>query len=80
MSVEGGCVSGPKKEEDHDCTTYQSAGITICTCNEHLCNGVGLGTAMITEKTSTATQQPNGLKSLFIDIWNKIILKHLEIS
>ena len=78
MSVEGGCVSGTKKEEYHDCT--EISGTTICTCNEHLCNGVYLGTAMTAEKTTTTTQQTNGLKNLFIQIWNKIILKHLEIS
>ena len=40
VSVTGGCVPGPKKEEEHDCTTFQNPKTTICTCNEHLCNGV----------------------------------------
>ena len=81
MSVEGGCVPGPKKEED--CTDL--SGTTICTCNKHLCNGnnyrllVSDSWYMTTEKTTTPTKQTNGLKNLFTDIWNKIVLKHLEI-
>lgn len=64
MSVEGGCVSGPKKEEEHDCTTFESTGTTICTCNEHLCNGVDLGTSTTTSKTTTTTQKTNGLERI----------------
>ena len=75
MSVEGGCAPGPKKEED--CSDL--SGTTICTCNKHLCNGVDLGTAMNTEKTTTTAQETNGLKNLFTRIWNEIVLKHLEI-
>jgi len=79
VSVTGGCVPGPKKEEEHDCTKFDSSGTTICTCNEHLCNGIDLGTTTTTENTTTTTQQSNGLKNLFTEIWNKIVLKHLEI-
>ena len=57
MSVEGGCVPGPKKDEDHDCTTFPSSGKEICTCNKHLCNGVDLGTITTTRKTTTTTQK-----------------------
>ena len=79
VSVEGGCVPGPKKDEDHDCTTFPSSGKEICTCNKHLCNGVDLGTAMNTEKTTTTAQETNGLKNLFTRIWDEIVMKHLEI-
>ena len=113
MSVTGGCVPGAKNEKALDCTDM--SGTTICTCNEHLCNGGDLGTTTKTQKTTptrqkttptthkatpttqktapttqktatttqkinTTTQQTNGLKNLFIKIWNEIILKHLKIS
>ena len=66
VSVEGGCVSGPKREDKHDCTTFQSSGTTICTCNENLCNGVDLG-------TTTTTQKTNGLERLEVAIIETLV-------
>ena len=57
MSVTGGCVPGAKNEKDLDCTTFDSSEKTICTCNEHLCNGGDLGTTTKTQKTTPTRQK-----------------------
>ena len=74
MSVKGGCVSGPQKEEEYDCTTFDSSGTTICTCNKHLCNGVDLGTTTTTQKTTTTTQKTNGIERLEVAIVETLVL------
>ena len=55
MSVKGGCVPGPKKEKDHECSDM--SGTTICTCNKHLCNGNDLDTTTTAQNTTTVAQK-----------------------
>ena len=81
MSVTGGCVPGAKKEKEHECTTFDNTGETICTCNKHLCNGVDLGTTTTTQntttttqKTTTTTQKTNGIERLEVAIVETLVL------
>ena len=80
VSVEGGCVPGPKKEQDHDCLINDS-GSTICVCNKHLCNGVDLAAITTTQKTTTTTQKTtpttqktNGIERLEVTILETLVL------
>jgi len=58
VSVTGGCVPGPKRPKDHDCTTFPgNPPVTICTCSEHLCNGVDLVPSTLTQKCNLTTQK-----------------------
>ena len=89
VSVEGGCVPGPKKEKGHDCLINDS-GSKICVCNKPLCNGVDLqprtttttqntttttqNTTTTTQKTTPTTQKTNGIERLEVTILETLVL------
>ena len=80
VSVEGGCVPGPKEEKDHDCNINDS-GSTIFVCNKPLCNGVDLCTATTTQNKATnsqkatpTTQKANGIETLEVAILETLVM------
>ena len=82
VSVEGGCVPGPKKEKGHDCLINDS-GSKICVCNKPLCNGVDLqprtttttqNTTTTTQNTTPTTQKTNGIERLEVAILETLVL------